>query len=67
MGNSKRQYIKNHGMNPDLFPLCSNCLSFYPTALNGCRGVVFTHGVLMGGRAVKGKSLSGMFLRNYKV
>ena len=25
--------------------------SFYPTALKGCRGIVFTHGVWMGGRA----------------
>ena len=24
---------------------------FYPTALNGCRGIVFTHGVRMVGRA----------------
>ena len=24
---------------------------FYPTALKGCRGIVFTHGVRMGGRA----------------
>ena len=23
---------------------------FYPTALKGCRGIVFTHGVRMGGR-----------------
>ena len=27
--------------------------SFYPTALKGCRGVVFTHGVRMGGRREK--------------
>ena len=39
---------------------------FYPTALKGCRGIVFTHGVQMGGRAV-GKSLSGLYLRNRKV
>ena len=25
--------------------------SFHPTALKGCRGIVFTHGVRMGGRA----------------
>ena len=25
--------------------------SFYPTALKGCRGIVFTHGVRMGWRA----------------
>ena len=24
---------------------------FYPTALKGCRGIVFTHDVPMGGRA----------------
>ena len=24
---------------------------FYPTALKGCQGIVFTHGVQMGGRA----------------
>ena len=27
--------------------------SFYPTALKGCRGIVFTHGVQMGGRREK--------------
>ena len=27
------------------------CYAFYPTALKGCRGIVFTHGVQMGGRA----------------
>ena len=27
---------------------------FYPTALKGCRGIVLTHGVRMGGRAVSG-------------
>ena len=25
-------------------------ICFYPTALKGCRGIVFTHGVRMGGR-----------------
>ena len=25
--------------------------SFYPTALKGCRGIAFTHGVRMGGWA----------------
>ena len=31
-----------------------NCytFSFYPTALKGCRGIVFTHGVRMGGWSV---------------
>ena len=24
---------------------------FYPTALKGCRGIVFTHGARMGGRS----------------
>ena len=28
---------------------------FYPTALKGCRGIVFTHGVRMGGWAGGGK------------
>ena len=41
-------------------------LLFYPTALKGCRGIVFMLGVQMGGRAV-GKSLSGLYLRNRKV
>ena len=39
---------------------------FYPTALKGCRGIVFTHGVRMGRRAV-GKSLPGLYFRNRKV
>ena len=29
--------------------------NYYPTALKGCRGIVFTHGVQMGGRAGGGK------------
>ena len=44
--------------------------SFYPTALNGCWGIVFTHGVRMVGRAggrAAGNSLSGLYLRNRKV
>ena len=41
-------------------------IAFHPTALKGCQGIVFTHGVQMGGRAV-GKSLSGLYLRNRKV
>ena len=40
--------------------------NFYPTAIKGCRGIVFTHGVRMGGWAV-GKSLSGQYLRNCKM
>ena len=39
---------------------------FYPTVLKGCRGIVFTHGVRMGGRAAD-KSLSRLYLRNRKV
>ena len=38
-------------------------INFYPTALKGCRGIVFTHGVRMGGRAggrAAGNSLSGL-------
>ena len=42
--------------------LCHNC-NFYPTALKGCQGIVFTHGVRMRGRAA-GNSLSGLYLRN---
>ena len=30
---------------------CFYIFSFYPTALNGCWGIVFTHGVQMVGRA----------------
>ena len=26
-------------------------IHFYPTALKGCRGIVFTHGVRIGGRS----------------
>ena len=36
-------------------------IHFYPTALRGCRGIVFNHGVRMGRRAA-GKSLSGLCL-----
>ena len=48
----------------------SNSPHFYPTALKGCRGIVFTHGVRIGGRAggrAAGNSLSGLYLRNRKV
>ena len=30
-------------------------LGFYPTALKGCRGIVYTHDVQMSGRAGGGK------------
>ena len=42
---------------------------FYPTVLKGCQGIVFTHGVQMGGRAGvwAGKSWSRLYLRNGKV
>ena len=40
----------------------SDRLHFYSTALKGCRGIVFTHGVWMGSR----KSLSGLYLRNHE-
>ena len=43
-----------------------NVFAFYPTALEGCRGIVFTHGVRMVGRAA-GNSWSGLYLRNRKV
>ena len=29
----------------------SKDIGFYPTAVKGCRGIVFTHGVRMGGRS----------------
>ena len=44
-----------------------NYFSFYPTALKGCRDIVFTRGVWMGGQAgawPMGKSLSGLYLKN---
>ena len=42
---------------------------YYPTALNGCWGIVFTHGVRMVGHpgGWAGNSLSGLYLRNRKV
>ena len=41
-------------------------LNFYNTALKGCQGIAFTHGVRMGRRAGR-KSLSSLYLRNDKV
>ena len=32
------------------FSKTTTATDFYPTALKGCRGIVFTHGVRMGGR-----------------
>ena len=46
------------------------CTGFYPTAFKGCQGIVFTHGVWIGGRAGRraaGNRLSGLYLRNRKV
>ena len=43
---------------------------YYPTALKGCPGIVFTHGVRMGSQAgvrAAGKSLSRLYLRKRKV
>ena len=45
--------------------ICSSS-TFYPTALKGCRGIVFTHGVRIGGQGT-GKSLSRLYIRNRKV
>ena len=47
-------------------PFINQSWPFLPTALKGCRGIVFTHGVRMGGRAA-GNSLSRLYLRNRKV
>ena len=41
-------------------------MHFYPTALKGCRDIVFTHNVQMGGQE-SGKTLSGLYLRNRKM
>ena len=35
---------------------------FYPKAFKGCVGIVFTHGIQMGGQG--GESLSGLYLKN---
>ena len=46
------------------------CRSSYPTTLKGCQGIVFIHGVWMGGQEggqAAGRSLSGLFLGNRKV
>ena len=55
------KYFQKH-YNEDL----NIMLYFYPTDLKGCQGIVFTHGVRMGGWAV-GRSLSGLYLGNCKV
>ena len=38
-------------------------VGFYPTALKGCRGIVFTHGVRMGG-LVSDKKLKVTMVRS---
>ena len=43
----------------------TSLFNFYSPALKGCWGIVFNHGVLMGGQ-VAGKSLSRLYLRNHK-
>ena len=42
-----------------ILPINTLTRHFYPTALKGCQGIVFTHGVRMGGWAA-GNSLSGV-------
>ena len=66
-----RCWDKGHGEDPCVKHVPCD---FYPTALKGCQGIVFTHGVRMGGRAgvraggrAAGNSLSGLYLRNRKV
>ena len=53
------------------YEILTKCkLFYYPTALKSCQGIVFTHGVRMGGQAggrAAGKSLSGLYLTNRKV
>ena len=51
---------------PHYFCWYEKTCHFYPTALKGCRGIVFTHGIWMGGW-VRGRSLSDLYLRNRKV
>ena len=36
-----------------IFQVLEDLNDFYPTALKGCRGIVFTHGLQMGGRREK--------------
>ena len=43
---------------------------FHSKRVKGCRGIVFTHGVWMGGRVSERateNSLSGLYFRNRKV
>ena len=52
--------------------LVSVSINFYPTALKGCWGIVFStfHPWCLDGRSVGwvvGKGLSGLYLRNHKV
>ena len=42
-------------------------MTFYPTALKGCVGIVFINGVQMGMQVLCGKRLSGLYLRKHKV
>ena len=42
-------------------------VELFVTALKGCQGIAFTHGVRMGWWAGGGKSLSGLYLGNHKV
>ena len=44
----KTEYIM---LMPPLSDILCNYFICYPTALKGCRGIVFTHGVRMGGWA----------------
>ena len=52
----------------DIFDVSDKrCISFYLTTLKGCQGIVFTHGVQIGGWVGSGKKLSRLYLRNHKV
>ena len=75
MRNSKKIYplpSLDMGLYVDVYDGQTNLvfICFYPTALKGCQGIVFSHGVRMGRRSggrAAGKSLSRLYLGNCKV
>ena len=53
---------------PSGFTLRRDAISRYPTAVKGCAGFVFTHGIVMGSSSdAARRSLSGMYLGNREV
>ena len=51
MSRSERKHMQLCSLVMSRFVIHEIFMDFHPTAHKGCRGIVFTHGVRMGGRS----------------